>query len=51
MYGNYLLEWLDVFSLEQFLVIKTEEYKQDIAGHLKKIFKFLELGKFLWFQL
>lgn len=46
LYGNYLLEWFDVFSTDQFLIIKTEEYKNDIAGHLRKVFKFLGLGKF-----
>lgn len=45
LYGNYLLEWFDVFSTDQFLIIKTEEYKNDIAGHLEKVFKFLELDQ------
>ncbi|CAG2197783.1 CHST15 [Mytilus edulis] len=44
-YAVYLKEWLKLFPKEQILVLKTEDYAENIKGTLKQIFKFLQLEK------
>ncbi|GFS14112.1 carbohydrate sulfotransferase 15 [Elysia marginata] len=37
-------EWLQVFPRENFLLLKLEEYKNDLEGTLKSVMEFLGLG-------
>lgn len=43
IYSVYLREWFKVFPREQILIIRNEDYAKDIKGHLKKVFRFLDV--------
>ncbi|GFO12079.1 carbohydrate sulfotransferase 15 [Plakobranchus ocellatus] len=43
-YSLYMQEWLQVFPRENFLLLKLEEYKNDLEGTLKSVMEFLGLG-------
>jgi len=45
-YSIFLRDWLKVFPREQLLILKTEDYSKDMAGHLKQIYSFLNIGKY-----
>ncbi|XP_046566223.1 carbohydrate sulfotransferase 15-like [Haliotis rubra] len=42
-YSVFLKEWLAVFPREDFLILKTEDYKIDALGTLRDVFNFLLL--------
>ncbi|OPL33131.1 hypothetical protein AM593_07963, partial [Mytilus galloprovincialis] len=44
-YSTFLRDWLKVFDNDQIMVIRTEDYRHDIAGTLVKLFKFLNLDE------
>lgn len=44
-YSIYLKEWLKVFSRDQFLILRSEDYDSNIPETLKKVFQFLKIGK------
>ncbi|XP_061187382.1 carbohydrate sulfotransferase 15-like [Saccostrea echinata] len=44
LYYIHLLEWLDVFPREQFLVLRTEDYHKDMKYSLFRLFSFLGVG-------
>ena len=46
LYSVYLKDWLKVFPLEQFYILRLEDYTQDQLGYIKKIHRFLGLSKF-----
>ncbi|CAG2205304.1 CHST15 [Mytilus edulis] len=41
----FLRDWLKVFDKNQVMVIRNEDYRHNIAGTLKKVFKFLNLDE------
>ncbi|XP_060083042.1 carbohydrate sulfotransferase 15-like [Ylistrum balloti] len=41
IYSVFLKEWLKVFPRKQILIIRSEDYSQNISSHLKNIFNFL----------
>lgn len=43
MYDIFLDKWLRVFSPEQILVLRNEDYSRDLKAHLRAAFHFLEL--------
>ncbi|XP_059159239.1 carbohydrate sulfotransferase 15-like isoform X2 [Physella acuta] len=43
-YSVFMREWLRVFPLKNFLLIKTEEYRDDPEETLKRVMEFLGLG-------
>lgn len=43
MYSVYLTDWLDIFSLKQFFILRLEEYSQRPVYHIKQIYRFLEI--------
>ncbi|XP_025107030.1 uncharacterized protein LOC112571889 isoform X2 [Pomacea canaliculata] len=43
MYPIFLEDWLRIFPPEHFMIIRYEDYVQDIEGHLKNVFEFLGL--------
>ncbi|CAG5122701.1 unnamed protein product [Candidula unifasciata] len=43
-YSVFMREWLQVFPLENFLFIKTEEYENNLEDTLKSVMEFLGLG-------
>ncbi|XP_055872446.1 uncharacterized protein LOC106071469 [Biomphalaria glabrata] len=43
-YSVFMREWLQVFPLESFLLIKTEDYKINPENTLKSVIEFLGLG-------
>ncbi|XP_046365506.2 carbohydrate sulfotransferase 15-like [Haliotis rufescens] len=42
-YSVFLKEWLSVFPREDFLILRTEDYKANAWGTLSDVFKFLSL--------
>ncbi|XP_052086263.1 carbohydrate sulfotransferase 15-like isoform X1 [Mytilus californianus] len=42
-YSTFLRDWLKVFDKDQIMLIRTEDYRRNIAGTLTKVFKFLNL--------
>lgn len=47
LYSVYLKDWFKVFPRNQFLVIRTEDYKINISSTLQRIYKHLGLSKYL----
>ena len=45
LYVIFLADWFRVFPRKQIHVIRFEDYITDIAGHLKRMFEFLDLGE------
>ncbi|XP_067674926.1 carbohydrate sulfotransferase 15-like [Haliotis asinina] len=43
-YSVFMKEWLNVFSREHFLVIRTEDYNNDMEGSLREVYDFLKLN-------
>ncbi|KAK3089005.1 hypothetical protein FSP39_000064 [Pinctada imbricata] len=43
MYSTYLIEWLKVFPIQQFMFIRNEDYSKNINGTLEETFRFLDL--------
>ena len=42
-----MLEYFRVFPRDQVMVIPMEDYSNNTAAYMKKVFKFLELSKYL----
>lgn len=42
-YSVYLKEWFSVFPKQQFVILRTEDYSQNIEECMSKIFQFLEV--------
>ena len=47
MYSVFLEDWLRIFSRDQLMILRSEDYLQDVEGHIIKVFSFLNLGKSL----
>lgn len=45
MYIVFLLDWLSVFSKEQILVLRLEDYAANLKETIQKVFDFLSVGK------
>ncbi|OWF50979.1 carbohydrate sulfotransferase 15-like [Mizuhopecten yessoensis] len=45
LYVIYLRDWLKLFPREQLLILRLEDYSNDLAGVIKKVFSFLKLRK------
>ena len=45
LYVVFIQDWFKLFPRNQFHLIKNEDYANDIEGHIKKVFQFLDLGK------
>ena len=45
MYIVFLLDWLTVFQREQILVLRLEDYADNLKVTLRNIFDFLSVGK------
>ncbi|XP_070192345.1 uncharacterized protein [Littorina saxatilis] len=43
MYSVFLEDWFRIFPREQILILKHEDYVQDIPGHIQKVFDHLSL--------
>lgn len=44
LYAVYLLDWLTVFSKEQFLVLRLEDHASNVSYTMHRVFQFLSLG-------
>lgn len=44
LYAVYLLDWLTVFSKEQFLILRLEDHASNVKYTMHKVFQFLNLG-------
>lgn len=44
-YSVYLKEWFKVFPRNQFYILRSEDYRENMKKHIKNIFKFLNLTK------
>ena len=44
LYILFIEKWLEHFSIDQFLILRLEDYDDDPASYMRKVFKFLELG-------
>jgi N-acetylgalactosamine 4-sulfate 6-O-sulfotransferase len=47
LYDIHITDWLRVFPRQQLLIIRTEEYRNNTAGVLRRVFKHLNIGKFM----
>ncbi|KAL8611653.1 hypothetical protein ACOMHN_065131 [Nucella lapillus] len=45
MYSVFMEDWLRIFSRDQMLVLRNEDYSDDIEGHMLKVFNFLDVAK------
>ncbi|XP_046548039.1 carbohydrate sulfotransferase 15-like [Haliotis rubra] len=43
-YSVYMREWLKVFPREQFLILRTDDYDDDLKPQLRKVYDFLKLN-------
>ena len=49
MYSVFLEDWFRIFTRDQVLVLRNEDYSEDVEGHIIKVFNFLDVGKcFSW---
>ncbi|XP_062070003.1 carbohydrate sulfotransferase 15 isoform X2 [Lepus europaeus] len=44
LYAVYLLDWLTVFSKDQFLILRLEDHASNVKYTMHKVFRFLNLG-------
>ncbi|KAM6184608.1 carbohydrate sulfotransferase 15 [Rhynchocyon petersi] len=44
LYAVYLLDWLSVFSKEQFLILRLEDHASNVKSTMQRVFQFLNLG-------
>ena len=44
MYSVFLEDWFRIFPREQILILKYEDYIQDLQGHIQMVFDHLGLG-------
>ncbi|XP_023585650.1 carbohydrate sulfotransferase 15 [Trichechus manatus latirostris] len=44
LYAVYLLDWLSVFSKEQFLILRLEDHASNVKYTMQRVFEFLNLG-------
>ena len=47
MYSVFLEDWFRIFSRDQIMVLRNEDYSEDVEGHMIKVFNFLDVGKLL----
>ena len=45
MYDLFFDDWLKVYNLDQFLLLRTEDFKKHAASVLVEAFKFLDVGE------
>jgi hypothetical protein len=45
LYVLFIEKWLEHFSRDQFLIMRLEDYHDDPASHMRRVFKFLELDE------
>ncbi|XP_076448410.1 carbohydrate sulfotransferase 15-like isoform X2 [Babylonia areolata] len=45
MYSVFMEDWLRIFHREQMLVLRNEDYSDDIEGHILRVFNFLGAAK------
>lgn len=45
MYSVFLEDWLRIFSRDQIMVMRNEDYHEDVEGHIMEIFRFLGVSK------
>ena len=50
IYHVFIADWLMRFPRDQFLFIRLEDFSEDVEGHMRNIFDFLELGKIILFN-
>lgn len=43
LYDIHITDWLRVFPRQQLLIIRTEEYRNNTAGVLRRVFKHLNI--------
>jgi len=46
MYESYLKDWFKVFPREQILILRLEDYSEDINNVLNKVYDYLGLRKY-----
>ena len=50
LYSEYLEDWFSVFQWEQILVVRMEDYSQDRLQVLNKVYRHLNIGKWIVLQ-
>ena len=45
MYSVFVEDWLRIFTRDQIMFLRNEDYSEDVEGHMIKIFNFLDVGK------
>nr|KAG5693862.1 hypothetical protein BaRGS_009918 [Batillaria attramentaria] len=47
MYSVFMKEWLAVFPRDRFYILRTEDYQANMKEHLRRIYKFLDVGQWM----
>ncbi len=50
MYSVFLRDWLNVYPRHQMKIVRTEDYAVDPVGVVAKLFKFLKLSKYWYWE-
>ena len=45
MYSVFMEDWLRIFRPDQMMIMRNEDYSEDVEGHIINIFKFLGVSK------
>ena len=45
MYSVFVEDWFRIFTRDQVMVMRNEDYSEDVEGHMIDVFAFLEVGK------
>ena len=45
MYPVFMADWLRIWPREQMLLLRSEDYAEDVPGTLRKVLDFLGVGK------
>ena len=47
MYSVFMEDWLRIFRRDQMMIMRNEDYSDDVEGHMIDIFSFLNVCKSL----
>ena len=45
MYSVFVEDWFRIFTRDQVMVLRNEDYSEDVEGHIIDVFNFLNVGE------
>ena len=45
MYSVFVEDWFRIFTRDQIMVLRNEDYSDDVEGHIIDVFNFLNVGE------